>query len=80
MGVTCLKLVNPMVAVTGGHDSSIKIWDLAQAKLISSFGDHSSAVNSIDVCEPWIATGAVQDGKVLVRDLVTGTIMQTLML
>jgi len=80
MGVTCLELVNPMVAVTGGHDSSIKIWDLAQAKLISSFGDHSSAVNCIDVCEPWIATGAVQDGKVLVRDLVTGTIMQTLML
>lgn len=80
MGVTCLKLVNPLVAVTGGHDCTIKIWDLAQAKLISSFGDHSSAVSCVDVCEPLVATGAVQDGKVLIRDLVTGTITQTLQL
>jgi WD40 repeat protein len=80
MGVTCLKLATPVVAVTGAHDCTVKVWDLAQARLITSFGDHSSAISSLDICEPMMATGAVQDGKVLVRDLTTGTIIQTLQL
>ena len=79
-GVTCLKLANSVTGVTGAHDNTVKIWDLNKGKLMSNYTGHDSAINCLDVCEPWVVSGTVLDGKVLLRDMLTGSIVQTLQL
>lgn len=45
--VACGILNVCRLAVSGGDDRSVKVWDLASKKIIRSYDDHSGLVNTV---------------------------------
>ncbi|KAM4797190.1 methylosome protein WDR77 [Rhinophrynus dorsalis] len=57
-------------AISGGKDSSVKVWDLSQKTLLKSYNAHSSQVNCVAACpgKEAIFLSCSEDGRVLLWD------------
>lgn len=63
---------------TASQDSTIKVWDIAQKKLLYTLNDHKGAVNAIQFAENKLVSGSA-DNSMRVWDLRKGTKMYALL-